>query len=525
MAEPAPQIKPISRKNTKSSIEQIGERQSKEVIIGFCGAVGAGIRRVREPLVSILEQHGYHVETIRISRLFKQNVPKTYNGRVDFDNWSPAERYTELQNIGNFFREKGRCSFPAELAVRQIGVIKEQKTQGKRVKTAFLIDQLKHPDEVKLLRLIYQNNFFMLGLYRNRGERTANLVDEDITRSRAEKIIERDKKDIDAHGQHLDKTFHLSDYFITNSGNASELREKALRFVELIHGSIQHPPSTDEKSMYAAYGAALNSVCLSRQVGASIVDKNGNVIATGFNDAPSFGGGLYSSSMEKDHRCVFKGGKCYNDSEKQKIRTSIEKNLKTYLPKKLFNLEELEKQNKDVELLLGEIVSSIYSNTRLSSLTEFSRAIHAEMEALLVLSRTNSPSSTGCTLYTTTYPCHNCARHIVAAGIERVVFIEPYEKSLALNLHSDAISESKEDGKVFFESFEGVSPRSFESFFSRKGKVKNSEGVALPYEQNDSLIVTKQFLDGYDEYEAKVTENTQVILDNLNNAIDSTSIK
>jgi deoxycytidylate deaminase len=29
----------------------------------------------------------------------------------------------------------------------------------------------------------------------------------------------------------------------------------------------------------------------------------------------------------------------------------------------------------------------------------------------------------GATLHTTTFPCHNCARHIVGAGIDRVVFI------------------------------------------------------------------------------------------------------
>lgn len=42
----------------------------------------------------------------------------------------------------------------------------------------------------------------------------------------------------------------------------------------------------------------------------------------------------------------------------------------------------------------------------------------------------------------TTFPCHYCARHIVAAGIYEVQYIEPYPKSKALQLHADAIETS-----------------------------------------------------------------------------------
>ena len=44
-----------------------------------------------------------------------------------------------------------------------------------------------------------------------------------------------------------------------------------------------------------------------------------------------------------------------------------------------------------------------------------------------------------CTLFATTFPCHHCARHIVAAGIRRVVYVAPYAKSRAVDLHDDAI--------------------------------------------------------------------------------------
>ena len=44
---------------------------------------------------------------------------------------------------------------------------------------------------------------------------------------------------------------------------------------------------------------------------------------------------------------------------------------------------------------------------------------HAEMEALLSCAR-SGVSTRGATLYSTTFPCHNCAKHIIAAGVARV---------------------------------------------------------------------------------------------------------
>ena len=102
------------------------------------------------------------------------------------------------------------------------------------------------------------------------------------------------------------------------------------------------------------------------------------------------------------------------------------------------------------------------------NLTEFGRPVHAEMEAIIAAGRIGVPVK-GCNLYTTTFPCHNCAKHIVNAGIQRVVYIEPYPKSLAKDLHEDAISFSEDDdnsNKVRFEPFVGVGPRMYWTLFS-----------------------------------------------------------
>ena len=103
----------------------------------------------------------------------------------------------------------------------------------------------------------------------------------------------------------------------------------------------------------------------------------------------------------------------------------------------------------------------------LKDLTEFGRAVHAEMNALLDAGRRGVPVASA-TMHTTTFPCHNCARHIIGAGIGRVVFIEPYTKSRAEQLHADSatIARAERDPeKVAFEPFVGVAPRRYREMF------------------------------------------------------------
>ena len=156
---------------------------------------------------------------------------------------------------------------------------------------------------------------------------------------------------------------------------------------------------------------------------------------------------------------------------------------------------------EDILNRAGESVSdrdalrTVLQDSRLSDITEYGRVVHAEMEALLSIARSNV-SSVGGTLFATTFPRHNCAKHIVAAGIKRVVFIEPYPKSKAAQLHSDSISLgfSGDDSTVHFEPFVGVGPRRFFDLFSmRHGSGyrltrKDSEGQAVKWQPEASRL-------------------------------------
>jgi hypothetical protein len=51
----------------------------------------------------------------------------------------------------------------------------------------------------------------------------------------------------------------------------------------------------------------------------------------------------------------------------------------------------------------------ILSNTKLMDLTEFGRAVHAEMDALMACTRVGATAK-GARLFCTTFPCHNCTK-------------------------------------------------------------------------------------------------------------------
>ena len=85
-------------------------------------------------------------------------------------------------------------------------------------------------------------------------------------------------------------------------------------------------PHPKETAMYAAQTAACNSGCLSRQVGSAITDQHENVLATGWNDVPRFGGDLYKEGDKCDNRCLNQGF-CSNNRGKNKLIEEIVNNL------------------------------------------------------------------------------------------------------------------------------------------------------------------------------------------------------
>lgn len=439
-----------------------------EIIIGLVGALGAPVDQVSELLKSAVHDVGYDATEIRLSGFLK-----AYGSLATPDpsqNAAAEERYNRLMSRGDELRAKlGRGDALAMHAAAEIAARRELSGRGSRALEgqAFILRQLKHPAEVQLLRQIYGDAFHLVGIYTSEGARNEYLRNvKGIASTDANELIKRDAGEQITHGQQVTKTYHLSDLFVAVDGwkdeHLADAAAQIRRYFDLMFGKGIVTPTIEEYGMYLAQAAAFRSADLSRQVGAAILSQEGEVLALGANEVPKAGGGQYWGG-DSDDRDFVRG---YDSNEVLKLG-AVEEVVAHLTP----DWEKLDGQARDK--IIG-IAASKLANSRLMNLTEFGRAVHAEMEALLSAVRVGQ-SVRDSVLYTTTFPCHNCAKHIVGAGIRNVIYVEPYPKSLADYLHGDAIgfsldqTSTSETDRVHFRSFVGVAPRRFSALFSMVG--------------------------------------------------------
>lgn len=519
--------------SNQSTQETLESRQSEELVLAFAGPVGCGISLVISEARLALESAGYEVHVIKLSEIIQKAISKgliTLN-ESDYAKFSTnVRRYFRLQDGGNKLRLIS-SSYLAEHAIEEIVVQRGQQRSKSKIasgeiqdyvptRIAYLIDQIKHQDEVALLRVVYRKLFHLIGVISVADKRRARLLTIDRANpSEISELMERDRRQEQDNGQQLDKALKLADFYTsTDAGTTQSLQRKLKRFVGLLHGENGISPTTQEHGMYAAYAASLKSACLSRQVGASIADDSGKIVSTGCNDVPKSTGGLYTAEDgATDRRCVHREEQvCFNDREKLSHKADIRSALE--------GLKKVESDGSTTQLIpatrLDEVLATVFKASHIDDLTEFSRAVHAEMDAIISLARTGTPGIVGAKLFTTTFPCHSCARHIVAAGISKVYYIEPYEKSLAQKLHADAIEFDTEDdedekvshnnrlsnGQVKFIHFEGVTPRQYLNFFQMTKRKNSATGVVIKIMPKDAPKAVGEFLDNYRSFEAKVVQ-------------------
>ena len=489
----------------RPKIPDIDDRLSREIIIALVGPVGSGCSTTRELMAKELEdEFGYDTVHITLSDIIREHADEI--SMPVPDDLSPTERIDWFQTAGNTLRERFSAEYLVDRAIEKIAVERDQRqgyeeNEGIRVilpvKRAYFLDSLKNPAELKRLRQIYGDLLWVVSVFAPEEVRLDRLKRRGMAEADAMYAMKRDLEEEIKEGQKVSKIAHQASYFIRNSSNNRDgLKPSIRRFLHTIFGIQLHTPTRDEKGMMEAASAAVRSACLSRQVGAAIYDKSGDLLGVGCNDVPKFGGGLYGEEGKDDNRCFrWEENECHNDSRKKGLAQKIVSAV-------------------GVE---GEAAAAVVESTMdggVANLIEFSRSVHAEMEAIVSVARLGNGSTMGSILYTTTFPCHNCARHIVAAGVETVFYVEPYSKSLALDLHSDAIT-LKDDvaGKVRFLQYEGFAPRTSLRLFSSAGRERKKDGKFVETNPKEAKLLFATPLDSY-----TITEN--IVISKLNDRGD-----
>lgn len=470
-----------------------------ELVFGLVGPIGVNMAIVEQKLKEALISVGYSPKPIRLTALMEQ-IP--IDGLQIAKGTDPISHYESRIAYANAVRRKCENDAAlAALAVDQIRNIREaqwleidqegaeeadaEDFQNRPIeKNAYILRQIKREEEIAFLRKIYGRKFIQISVHASEKQRRKNL-ERDIGTNNAdmtpeaclkaaETLVNRDMNErTDEHGQRIEEVFHLGDAFI-NGKNEESITQTVTRFVNAFFGKNSISPNRDEYGSYISASASLRSIDLSRQVGAAIFSSRGEIISLGCNEVPKFGGGTYWGEDDDPHR-DYDDGIDANRTEKNRIIFDF--------------LQALENANvlKDTTT-----ASSIYSdsearrhikNAAVSNITEFGRMTHAEMTALSDAARLGR-STAGATIFVTAFPCHNCAKHIIAAGLKRVVFIEPYPKSKALSLHEDSvILDEKHEKRVEFEHFVGISPRRYRDIFEKESR-RGSDGKISEWYEN-----------------------------------------
>jgi deoxycytidylate deaminase len=480
--------------------------KDSELVIALVAAVGTDLSVVTSVLTERLKTFRYTATEIKISNQIIAElctIPESPH----------FERTSSLMSEGNDLRKKtSDFSVLAKLAAAKINEIRQEgKPKGElppMPRRAFIISSLKHPAEVAALRKIYANGFFLIGVHANKEMRYDYLHrNKNVPKEQVAQLFERDQDEAEKHGQHTRDTYHLSDFFVDFGDQRNKFEKDVWRILDLIFGKPFVTPTFDEFAMFMAFSASLRSADLSRQVGA-VVTKDHAIVSTGANDVPRFGGGLYWPN--------YHGG-----SEIQDIP-----NGRDYVRTGDTNVIE---KNDIIDDILSKFpqdqrsgIRDILANSKLKNITEYGRVVHAEMEAILSCARGNIGTH-GAHLYCTTFPCHNCAKHIVAAGITKVVYVEPYPKSKAADFHDDSITLiPSEAGKVVFEPFVGVGPRSFFNLFSLNLGTgyeiarKTKDGKPVEWDEQHATLRMQMLPTSYIERESITTNKVNQLLEIVN---------
>jgi deoxycytidylate deaminase len=498
-------VSSLTSSTKRDSREIVLENASNEFVFAVVGHAGSGTSKVADTLARLLLERKFGNEPFEVVTLKARDVIKEWarnNGKL-----IPTETgvkllsdVKKLQDYGDEMRaEKTKSGEEDHAAIARGFILRIRQQRAAKLgqscegyeeiapdgkPRAYILDCLRHPAEANMLRRVYEDSFVLIGVVCEEEKRIGRISQKfsDGGRQAAIEFMKRDADAIEKYGQHVAAAFHLSDYFIDNTDDQFlknkapnpdwDVVEKLSRLVKIVTHSELVRPAIAETAMHHARSAQMRSACLSRQVGAAIVDKQGNVVSTGTNEVPKAGGGVYGESFDaevEEARCAL-----FADPTKRFCSNTTEQNE---------IIEELINATPELRATTSERKEKLrieLRNTQIGALVEFSRAVHAEMDALLSAAR-NGVSSVGTRLFVTTFPCHYCARHIVTSGVDEVQFIEPYPKSRALRLHPDSIQTehtgwnppSAGGSKVLFRPFSGVAPRLYKRAFLKDRELKD----------------------------------------------------
>lgn len=491
------------------------EPKDAELVVAIVARIGVDTKTVMASISNELRKYRYEVYEIHLTDFLK-----AFAANFQLIETPVEERYSSYITACNRFRADAGNDIMANIAI--MDVVSKRKTEvntnSAQKRNAFLINQIKRPEECERLRKVYGEHYVQISCHANedvRIERLTSRISRDHPEDpkstdwdiKARKLVHMDESQEDEkNGQRVRQVFPLSDVIIdADTPVGSEVGIE--RFFRAFFGDKSVTPTREEYGMELANTAALRSSDLSRQVGAAILTPMMEIQALGCNEVPRAKGGTYWEGDKHDGRDFTFG----HDSNEQRKRAVI-----IDLMLRLNKANALKSDlgtHAQIEKFLFSRDDKIIADSQLMDSLEYGRSVHAEMNAITDAAR-GGHAIKDCILFSNTFPCHNCAKHIVASGISEVVYIHPYPKSYAKELFADSIvvnPRTKSDDRVVFRQFKGIVGPMYARVFT-KVRWKKEGGIVDKFEKRNASYVRRTPIPAYLQVE-------ELLLDEMNHLL------
>jgi len=392
----------------------------KKILLGLTGSFGSGCSVLRRTLC---EHYGF--DSFKLSDEVRVEARKNKLDENDRD---------VLQSIGNELRRKNGNGYLAVKAIERA----EKETKNERI----VFHGIRNFGEIFEFRKY--PNFYLVAVDCSKDNRWDRLNDRyDGDYNLFEKNDKRDKNEGVAYGQQVLRCVEEADILFINDQNfetdviiKNTLKDRFWSHLGLITGEELRNPSIKETMMTAASTIALQSHCLKRRVGAVLCDEHGYIVSAAYNEVPI-----------TQKKCLDEYGMCYRDHVRNEFRNKFLRNL-DHCPKCGNPLKG------NASFLCTECKYDLSDLLPIYKALDKCRSLHAEETTILKASSYQFKDSV---LYSTTFPCMQCAKRILQVRIPRIIYIDPYpEKEPIIML---------EKGKVKTEKFEGIKAQAYYKLF------------------------------------------------------------